>query len=543
MTYEISAIHLSNFRGASPSGIRLPLAPITIVLGANHSGKSSILRAFANMAQARNLSHRAGVHSDWPSVGPWFEMGRAEEMIHQPMKPDLFEDQNKDFEIGIEIKSDHPERTSVLRFIHSLVQEKDSAIKFEVSKVIWTVLRDLNEIDMAVFNVTDDTIVLELDTGSLADEIKDALSGGFGTQLFDLTKLLEDLDLISKNKYGLGSMMDLVKVIRNMNTLPDEIVHCSLDLCEYIRKSSVDEMDMVKELSDLRWNLERGVKGYRYTPHLSDFRNAIKMLKDSGNTRAAAKDFEDLNTMMRIINSMLRRMSYVGADRPRPDRVHFIEREVAPIGLESLMEGLRDLIMNDNTRKRVEEDLLSILGLKIRIKPLTIDKKSTGIVQIEVAHEGENNWVPLTSSGFGVNQLLPVLMAFQRSLVVVMEEPESNLHPRAQAALMDRLAEHVKESEGPIGRRSWRTFITEDLEEHMYDIRWPRFILETHSEHLLLRALQLIEDGELSTEDISVCYVTRENGETAIKPLRISSSGSLVDSIPHEFRNPTRSLL
>ena len=62
-----------------------------------------------------------------------------------------------------------------------------------------------------------------------------------------------------------------------------------------------------------------------------------------------------------------------------------------------------------------------------------------------------------------------------------------------------------------------------------------RFIIETHSEHLLLRLQKLIRNGELSHEDIAVVYVDRGKNGSQCLELRIDSEGDFIDEWPNGF--------
>ena len=84
--------------------------------------------------------------------------------------------------------------------------------------------------------------------------------------------------------------------------------------------------------------------------------------------------------------------------------------------------------------------------------------------------------VALSDVGFGISRILPLIvqgLAGQRQIITI-EQPEVHLHPRLQADLSDLLASTVKEP------------------------RNHRYIIETHSEHLVLRMQRLIREGRLT---------------------------------------------
>jgi hypothetical protein len=107
-----------------------------------------------------------------------------------------------------------------------------------------------------------------------------------------------------------------------------------------------------------------------------------------------------------------------------------------------------------------------------------------------------NTLVTHRDVGLGISQILPVLVnAFGlTNQTIAVEQPEIHLHPALQAELAD-------------------VFIESALGE-----RKNMFILETHSEHLILRVLRRIRettDGEIKSglvpirpEDVAVLYVS-----------------------------------
>ena len=78
--------------------------------------------------------------------------------------------------------------------------------------------------------------------------------------------------------------------------------------------------------------------------------------------------------------------------------------------------------------------------------------------------------VALPDVGFGVSQILPFIVQSLASggWIISIEQPEVHVHPKLQADLGDLLAEAIKEP------------------------RQNRFIIETHSEHLILRLQRLV---------------------------------------------------
>ena len=115
--------------------------------------------------------------------------------------------------------------------------------------------------------------------------------------------------------------------------------------------------------------------------------------------------------------------------------------------------------------------------------------------------------------GIGISQVLPVLvMAYaSEGKLLAMEQPEIHLHPALQAELAD-------------------VFIESALGE-----RKNTFILETHSEHLILRLMRRIREQKLSPEDVSVIFVEPQSQGSRFLELRMDEEGDFIDEWPGGF--------
>jgi hypothetical protein len=125
--------------------------------------------------------------------------------------------------------------------------------------------------------------------------------------------------------------------------------------------------------------------------------------------------------------------------------------------------------------------------------------------------------------GIGVSQVLPVLVtAFaSKEEILAIEQPEIHLHPALQAELGD-------------------VFIESALGEQR-----NTFILETHSEHLILRILRRIREtteGDLpkglvpiKPEDVQVVYAKPTTKGTVLHNLPVSAEGEFLEKWPDGF--------
>lgn len=112
------------------------------------------------------------------------------------------------------------------------------------------------------------------------------------------------------------------------------------------------------------------------------------------------------------------------------------------------------------------------------------------------------------SIGFGVSYVLPIVTALLKSKpgdLLIIENPEAHLHPKAQANLAKLLA--LTANNG------------------------VQIILETHSDHILNGIRVSCKNGEISEEKLKVYFFNKRDDSLAVEAqeIKISSDGSVSD--------------
>ncbi|RYG97994.1 MAG: hypothetical protein EON58_08410 [Alphaproteobacteria bacterium] len=134
-----------------------------------------------------------------------------------------------------------------------------------------------------------------------------------------------------------------------------------------------------------------------------------------------------------------------------------------------------------------------------------------------------NTQVGPSDIGAGVSQVIPVLVSVldTSSKVTAIEQPELHLHPAVQCSLGDLFIRAVNQA----------------------DERF--FLIETHSEHLLLRLMRRIRETQAAEEAasdlkftpdaLSLLFVETIDGQSQYRSISIGERGKLKDEWPGGF--------
>lgn len=187
--------------------------------------------------------------------------------------------------------------------------------------------------------------------------------------------------------------------------------------------------------------------------------------------------------------------------------------------IESILEeGVEDFTAGLRLQREADSDFdaLALVEADEVARDLIFAVEAAEISRIKelvLVDQRTNTVVTHRDVGIGISQVLPVLvMAYgSRGKLLAMEQPEIHLHPALQAELGD-------------------VFIEAALGD-----RKNTFILETHSEHLILRLMRRIREGKLSPDDIGVVFVEPLTRGSRFIELRIDEEGDFIDEWPGGF--------
>ena len=157
------------------------------------------------------------------------------------------------------------------------------------------------------------------------------------------------------------------------------------------------------------------------------------------------------------------------------------------------------------------------LGLTWKIIPYSRDASFIELLVGRLhssAKAGAHDLVSIADVGFGVSQVMPVLVAMlvaEPGQLVYIEQPELHLHPNAQVKLAELIAETAK--------------------------RKVILIIETHSSLLLKTIQSLVAENKLSKDLVKLhWFKRREDGSSEVYSGNLDKKGAFGDW-PEDFSN------
>lgn len=170
--------------------------------------------------------------------------------------------------------------------------------------------------------------------------------------------------------------------------------------------------------------------------------------------------------------------------------------------------------------RRPTKPFEEIIALKLKemglieefsVTQISAQPQSYEVYEVKVRTKGSEDWVNLPDVGFGISQVLPVLVQCfyaPAGSIILMEQPEIHLHPSAQSALADVMIDVINSRENGKDRNI-------------------QLVIETHSEHFLRRLQRRIAEDFISQEKVSVYFANLTKTPATLDPLQIDMFGNI----------------
>jgi hypothetical protein len=201
------------------------------------------------------------------------------------------------------------------------------------------------------------------------------------------------------------------------------------------------------------------------------------------------------------LKDMLGNLSYVGPLRDRPKRYYEITGEM-PVSVGSRGEHMANLL-----RRRLPDlheelnEWIRRFGFGDRLESTDFSDEVFSLFFVSPRPFLKTN---IADAGFGASQVLPLIvqaLTAKTGSLTVAEQPEIHLNPRLQSVLAD-------------------LFVQMANSDH-------RVIVETHSEHLLLRLRSLVASGRIEHTKVAIYFVWKERGGSMVRDIPLQKNGHI----------------
>lgn len=222
------------------------------------------------------------------------------------------------------------------------------------------------------------------------------------------------------------------------------------------------------------------------------------------------------------------RVAYIGPFRENPKRTYRdsesnfndvgVNGENTSMILRQAAQGDRKLLEN------VSEWLQKSMGYSLDITDV-----GSSLYSLVVCGNKETD--NIMDVGYGISQVLPIVTqlynknAYSKNLsrvnaserkTLILEQPEIHLHPAAQAQLADLFVDCISEKRGVA----------------------DRILIETHSEHLIRKLQVLVADPDvrISADQVAIYYVDKdEKGDSYVEKMELGENGQFEKTWPAGF--------
>ena len=303
---------------------------------------------------------------------------------------------------------------------------------------------------------------------------------------------------------NIDSFLELTARLSDRARISQRMIASKANDLDYVADSGKQERSAIEDVKRLMKDIERFFKTAQ-KDKFSSFSSRSRTVENMWKHIPVLRLIEILPP-----NILKDRVLHLGPDRPTPKRSYSIEEISSDSQLHYLPEWdnkKEDLFPDSHQNKYTKE--LACLGIpgndivRVNTSDPLLDKCSIGILRGKVITN-------ICDLGFGVSQVMPLVIASKipdKDLIVV-QQPETHLHPKMQADLGDLLIDSIDTK---------------------------RWLIETHSEVLMLRILRRIREKEFSASGLKIYFVDQQDGVSRIIDMKFTDSGDLLTRWPKGF--------
>lgn len=518
----LESIGVSNFRSFKKD-TTIELKPITVFVGRNSSGKSSVLRTFPLFRQSIESNTTGPIL--W--YGRYVDFGDFEEVVSNNSAKETIE-----FKFNLSISDEKNRKLS--RYSHRISSADNT--KFEVKLILKAkdkktrakeIEIKLHDVIINIYIDDNDNANFKITSGKTEIE-KDGLIATNLGQFIPRVSLKKREEVLSTSA-GINKPYYLARpfqpnelelsFLQSGLKLVKEYFHTNTDVDKIL--SGLDRLGFVyKDL--YQYLLEIVFKEQKF------FINNLKKDPDAIIEKLYPYTIAwNLNTILNIINTELTEsysaVRYIAPLRATSERFYrFQDLQVDEIdhtgsNLAMLLNSLKP-----NEKSMFEQWTNSNFGFFVKVK------QDGPHFAVRIVTDNDNTEYNISDMGFGYSQVLPILTAIwmeterkkvnkDKKIIFIIEQPELHLHPAYQHMLAKIFAKVIAKAK-----------------ETAINIK---IIFETHSQNMIESLGECIEDTSINIqpEDISIIIFDKENGNATNTSISTFDADGILNNWPIGF--------
>lgn len=518
---------LTNFKAFGET-VTIPIRPLTLIFGANSSGKSSIFQSLLLLKQTLEEAKDPG--TALLPKGSLVDLGMYRDFVHrhETERNLKFEAQ---FEAPLTSKIDKiqwPEASLGIEFVH-LKEDR------------WMTVSRLGNLRPARVPEEDHRYSVSCEVTSISEEGERDLTHRYSAS-YEAASISEEGERDPMRLYLLdrGFLKSWLSVLEAYYREKDSESLARLIDLNFQGETlwGSEDMDMAREMAEGSIQAYVSEKGHsrsfddymREDISLQGFHKFLPFIFDRVNPYGLCRNPRlwaelPLERVVSNFRANLESLVYLGPLRSHPERLSTFSGDTTDyVGKSG--ENLPSLLFEEQDLVEQLNGDLERLGVKYQVKLDKLqyeDKSPSNVFSLRLVDTGTGIDASLRDVGFGISQVLPIVVQSRLSenKTLLIEQPEIHLHPAHQAELGDM-------------------FIRSALGEQKNTL-----LLETHSEHLLLRIMRRMRETSTGTlpegaiavrpEDVAVLFVESDGSQSIVREMPLDERGELVKAWPGGF--------
>ena len=541
----LTALRVANFKAFAETQ-RIPVCPLTLIYGANSSGKSSVLHSLLLARHALETGdldvHRTNVGGESVDLGgfrQYVHRREANRRVEWGMDLDTSSFNNRLAELFAPVKQvtmllnlgiglddqDHPLPESIPEIhTYELLADGQSLLRMSRRRDGKLQLDRLDHEHPVFREVIKAMVLLSTTTETIRPEDFEGLDEAIAELVPEVvaksTQFLPD-GLAESNVFSPGGQAGLFTISKarkkeELSAAVRSFLPRKIDeILRGIGQVVAGELSRLRYLGPLRSYPPRHLAfSQHHDPNwYAGGGYAWDVIRRDANVRKLVNEWLSAPDRLQTPYELILR-DLIGIDQlegPLLDGLEQIELDMEPDYDDSPTPTGAYPVVKDPEAEAVKiRDLIRSSDIDKLNELIMIDRRSNTVV----SHR---------DVGIGVSQVLPILVGAyaSRNQIVAIEQPEIHLHPALQADLGDVF---IQSALG-LGRNT--------------------FLIETHSEHLLLRVMRRMRETSndelpegvppITPKDVCVLFVQPKGTSSAVRHLELDEEGQLLDAWPGGF--------